>query len=64
VGTYNAAELSSQRAQVTNNGTGAVVVRVSDKLDAIINGVGSIEYIGDPQVTKKVSGIGTVRQRP
>ena len=64
VGTYNATELSSQRAQVTNNGTGAVVVRVSDKLDAIVNGLGSIEYIGDPQVTKKVSGIGTVRQRP
>lgn len=64
VGTYNAAELSSQRAQVTNNGTGAVVVRVSDKLDASVNGLGSIEYIGDPQVTKKVSGIGTVRQRP
>ena len=64
VGTYNAADLSSQRAQVTNNGAGTVVVRVSDKLDAIVNGLGSIDYIGDPQVTKQVSGIGTIRQRP
>ena len=64
VGTYNGAELISQRAQVTDNGTGAAVVRVSDQLDAIVNGFGSIEYIGNPQVTKKVSGIGTVRQRP
>jgi hypothetical protein len=64
VGAYNGAELISQRAQVTDNGAGAAVVRVSDKLDAIVNGLGSIEYIGNPQVTEKVSGIGTVRQRP
>jgi hypothetical protein len=64
VGAYNGAELISQRAQVTDNGTGTAVVRVSDQLDAIVNGLGSIEYIGNPQVTKQVSGIGTVRQRP
>lgn len=62
VGSYNAAELASQRAQVTQNGTGRAVVRVSDKLDAVISGVGSIEYIGNPQVTKTVSGLGVVRQ--
>ena len=43
---------------------GAAVVRVSHKLDASVNGLGSIEYIGNPQVTKSVSGPGTVRQRP
>src|SRR5512139_1683147 len=64
VGAYNGAELISQRAQVTDNGAGAAVVRVSDQLEAIVNGLGSIEYIGNPQVTQKVSGIGTVRQRP
>ena len=64
VGAYNGAELISQRAQVTDNGTGAAVVRVSDQLEAIVNGLGSIEYIGNPQVTQRVSGIGTVRQRP
>lgn len=64
LGTYNGAELASQRAQVTHDGAGNVVVRVSDKLDATVNGVGRVEYIGNPQVTKKVSGIGVVRQRP
>ena len=63
VGADNGAELASQRARVTHNGTGAIVVRVSDKLDATVNGVGGIEYIGNPQVTKNVSGIGAVRQR-
>ena len=64
VGAYNGAELISQRAHVTDNGAGAAVVRVSDQLEAILNGLGSIEYIGNPQVTQKVSGIGAVRQRP
>ena len=64
VGAYNGAELISRRAQVTDNGAGAAVVRVSDQLEAIVNGLGSIEYIGNPQVTQKVSGLGTVRQRP
>ena len=64
VGTYNGTELASQRAQVTNSGAGSAIVRVSDKLDAMLSGVGSIEYIGNPQVTKKVSGVGSVRQRP
>lgn len=64
VGAYNGAELASQRAKVAQNGAGSAVVRVSDKLDAIISGLGSIEYIGNPQVTKNVSGVGTVQQRP
>ena len=64
VGAYNGAELASQRAQVTDDGMGAAVVRVSDKLDANVNGLGGIEYIGNPQVTKSVSGPGTVQQRP
>lgn len=63
VGAYDGAELASQRAKVTQNGAGSAVVRVSDSLEAIISGLGSIEYIGNPQVTKNVSGLGTVRQR-
>ncbi len=64
VGAYNGAGLISRRAQVTDNGAGTAVVRVSDRLEASVNGLGSIEYIGNPQVTQQVSGIGTVRQRP
>lgn len=63
VGVYNATELASQRARVSRSGTGGAVVRVSDKLDVVISGLGGIEYIGNPQVTKQVSGLGAVRQR-
>lgn len=62
LGSYNSKNLESQRATVTQNGTGSAVVNVSDKLDAKINGLGSIEYIGNPQVTKSVNGMGAVRQ--
>ena len=63
VGAFNSENLQAKRATVTNDGTGAVVVRVSDSLNATLSGVGSIEYIGNPQVTKNISGLGTVRQR-
>ncbi|MGD2077818.1 MAG: head GIN domain-containing protein [Chloroflexota bacterium] len=62
-GGYNAADLQSQEAKVTHNGAGLAVVQVSDQLDATINGIGRVEYIGDPQVTKEVSGLGSVQQR-
>jgi hypothetical protein len=62
-GSYEAAELKSQQAIVKHSGAGLAVVQVSDTLDATIDGIGSIEYIGDPQVTQDVSGLGSVRQR-
>jgi hypothetical protein len=62
-GAYTGEDLASQRASITNNGLGMAVVRVSDELNAEINGAGSIEYIGNPRVTKSVNGVGVVRQR-
>jgi hypothetical protein len=38
-------------------------VKVSDTLDARVSGAGTVFYIGNPQVTKEVSGVGTVKQR-
>jgi hypothetical protein len=40
-----------------------VVVRVSKTLDVRINGVGTVEYIGSPQITKAINGIGTLKER-
>jgi hypothetical protein len=62
-GAHNSENMDVKRANVTNNGAGAAIVRVSDLLNATINGIGAIEYIGNPQVTKSVSGIGVVRHR-
>ncbi|WP_455389528.1 GIN domain-containing protein, partial [Petrachloros mirabilis] len=62
-GAYNSESLECNRATVTNNGAGAAIVRVSDELNATINGMGFIEYIGNPKVTRSVHGIGLVSQR-
>lgn len=60
---YDASALSSRDVIVQLMGTGGVVVRTSDRLDVTIAGTGSVEYIGDPQVTQNILGLGTVRRR-
>ena len=62
-GDYNAEDLRSATAQVTIDAAGDAVLRVSDRLDATVSGVGSVKYIGNPHVTKDVSGVGSVEQR-
>lgn len=62
-GAYNAPELASEEATVTIDGFGSAIVQVSKRLDATVNGAGSVEYIGSPEITENVSGLGTVRAR-
>ena len=62
-GKYNAEGLPSATAEISIRGAGNAVLRVSDRLDATVSGVGSVEYIGDPQVSKDISGVGTVKRR-
>lgn len=63
-GSYQAAELVSQEATIKSSGAGSAVVQVSDSLDVTIDGLGHVEYIGDPEVTQEINGVGSVRQRP
>ncbi|MFO7678917.1 MAG: head GIN domain-containing protein [Chloroflexota bacterium] len=63
-GSYDAAGLESQEATIHSSGAGSAIVRASDNLDVTIDGLGSVEYIGDPQVTQEINGVGSVRQRP
>jgi hypothetical protein len=63
-GSYNAADLVSQQATINSSGAGMAVVQVSDSLDVTINGLGNVEYIGNPTVTEEINGVGSVRQRP
>jgi hypothetical protein len=62
-GSFQGEDFATKTATVTCSGVGNAVVNVSEKLDASVSGVGSIEYIGTPQVTEKVSGIGKVKKR-
>lgn len=62
VGQYDGRDLTSQDAEVSISGTGSAVVNASRTLVARISGVGSVQYLGDPQVTKDVSGMGEVKR--
>ncbi|MCE0763750.1 DUF2807 domain-containing protein [Pseudonocardia kujensis] len=63
IGEYDAANLTSEEADVTVGGAGSAVVDVSRTLQARVTGVGSIRYEGSPQVTQEVTGIGAVTRQ-
>ncbi len=61
IGDVDTKSLLAQNADVNFEGIGAVKVYASQKLDAVVQGMGSLSYYGNPrQVNKKVDGIGSV----
>lgn len=63
VGSYQGEKFKTKQATVRNSGMGSAVVNVSEQLDADLSGVGSIEYVGSPQVRKSGRGLGSVKKR-
>ena len=62
VGDVDTKALLAQRADVRFEGIGAVKVYASERLDASVQGMGSLDYFGNPRVVNKtVEGIGSVR---
>jgi Putative auto-transporter adhesin, head GIN domain len=61
-GDYLARDLKSQKATITINGAGKGILNVSSILNAVINGSGEISYLGNPQVSQQINGVGTVKQ--
>lgn len=59
-GYLNTTEFKTRRTNCRLEGACAASVYATDWLDASITGVGKIRYKGDPQVLKRVEGIGTV----
>ena len=62
-GAYRAAALASDYARVNVSGAGKVFINAAKTLQISISGAGSVEYVGDPQVTKEISGVGRIRKR-
>ncbi|GAB2868803.1 hypothetical protein GCM10027277_42350 [Pseudoduganella ginsengisoli] len=61
VGEVNTKGLEAERADVNFNGLGSVKVTAKDTLNAVVNGMGSLNYYGKPRtVNKTVNGIGSV----
>lgn len=61
-GTYDGTNFKTMTAATSVRGVGHVRVRVSQTLNAHVNGVGSIEYIGNPHVIQSVNGGGSIDQ--
>jgi hypothetical protein len=61
-GDYRAGGLASSTAGVTIGSGGSATVRVSDRLEATIDGSGSVYYLGSPLVERDGYGSGTVEQ--
>ncbi|WP_426104554.1 head GIN domain-containing protein [Massilia sp. TSP1-1-2] len=62
VGDVDTKALLAQEANVNFEGIGAVKVYASQKLDATVQGMGSLNYYGNPRtVRKQVDGIGSVK---
>ena len=57
---YAAADLRSETARVRISGSADAEVRVSGTLDARVSGSGSVRYVGEPVITRHVSGSGKI----
>jgi hypothetical protein len=61
-GSYNAERLTAADTTISVSGVGNVIVNARRTLKASISVRASSEYLGDPQVTEHVSGMGRVRR--
>jgi hypothetical protein len=63
-GNLDLAHLVAGDATVVVNGTGNVRVQANDRLDATVNGVGNIEYLGKPRdLETAIHGVGSIEPR-
>ncbi|HPN37090.1 MAG TPA: head GIN domain-containing protein [Melioribacteraceae bacterium] len=63
-GRLNSIDLQSKEVDVEISGTASADVYVSEKLDAKVSGVGSVNYYGNPKVVNNnVSGIGSINKK-
>jgi hypothetical protein len=62
-GKADLANLRTRAAKVVVNGAGDLTVHATDKLDAVVNGVGKVRYVGSPPaLVTKVNGVGRIEQ--
>ncbi len=59
-GNYQSEDLQSQNASIEVNGLGNSTLWVMQSFDVTINGSGSVDYYGDPDVSQDINGLGDV----
>jgi hypothetical protein len=61
-GSFNAVNLVTQETKIRLNGVGNAEVNARNSLDAEINGIGSIKYVGNPtELRREIRGMGTIK---
>lgn len=62
VGSFSGLELFAEQAEVRVDGVGHATIHVKERLDARLNGVGSIKYAGNPSDKNfDINGLGTIK---
>jgi hypothetical protein len=61
-GRYQAENLQSEEASLDISGSGEAIINASSVLDVRINGAGTVEYIGDPTISRNIVGPGELRR--
>ena len=62
VGMVDSKGLIAETADVNLEGVGSVKVYASERLNATVQGIGSLSYYGNPRsISKNVEGIGSMR---
>lgn len=59
-GNYQSGDLQSQTASIQVDGLGNSTLWVINSIDITINGAGSVDYYGTPNVTQDINGLGDV----
>jgi hypothetical protein len=61
VGCYEASKLATRRTCIQLRGAGQATVWAHEHLDIDVSGLGSVDYIGNPKVTRRIHGPGGIR---
>ena len=57
---YKAESFKTKDTSISISGSGKAVIAVSSRLDVEVSGAGDVRYIGNPTVTKNITGSGNV----
>jgi hypothetical protein len=62
-GNADLSALRARSAKAVVNGAGNITVNATDELDAVVNGVGKVRYVGSPpKLDTQINGVGDVSQ--
>lgn len=62
-GRIQAGELHADKVDVVVRGAGKIDTHAITKLNVLLEGLGFVQYSGDPEITKSINGLGTISKK-